>query len=66
MYTERCEQGSEKPRLLDHIVMHIIMNEDVKSILNQVKDTCDFSYVDFTDINATNSFGDNALHCVAV
>jgi ankyrin repeat protein len=42
------------------------MHPDVKAILEKVKDTADFGYVDFSDINATNEVGDNALHCVIV
>ena len=42
------------------------MNPEVQAILNRVKDTADFGYVDFDDINATNTLGDNALHCVIV
>jgi ankyrin repeat protein len=42
------------------------MHPDVKAILEKVKDTADFGYVDFSDINATNELGDNALHCVIV
>ena len=42
------------------------MHPDVTAILERVKDTADFGYVDFGDINATNALGDNALHCVIV
>jgi ankyrin repeat protein len=42
------------------------MHPDVLTILEQVKQTADFCYVDFADINATNALGDNALHCVIV
>ena len=42
------------------------MNSDVAAILARVKQTADFGYVDFSDINATNSLGNNALHCVIV
>ena len=42
------------------------MNPEVQAILIRVKDTADFGYVDFTDINATNAVGDNALKCVIV
>jgi len=42
------------------------MNPDVQAILERVKQTADFGYVDFSDINATNELGDNALHCVIV
>jgi len=42
------------------------MKPEVQAILDRVKETADFGYVDFTDINATNALGDNALHCVIV
>lgn len=42
------------------------MHPDVQSILDRVKQTADFGYVDFSDINATNELGNNALHCVIV
>ncbi len=42
------------------------MKPEVQAILDRVKDTADFGYVDFTDINATNAVGENALHCVIV
>jgi len=42
------------------------MKPEVRSILDRVKDTADYGYVDFTNINATNAVGDNALHCVIV
>ncbi len=42
------------------------MHAEVKAILERVKQTADFGYVDFADINATNALGDNALHCVIV
>ena len=42
------------------------MHPDVRAILERVKGTADFECVDFSDINATNALGDNALHCVVV
>lgn len=42
------------------------MKKEVRTLLDQVKDTADFGYVEFNDINATNEMGDNALHCVIV
>jgi len=42
------------------------MKPEVCAILDQVNSTADFGYVDFSDINATNALGDNALHCVIV
>jgi ankyrin repeat protein len=44
----------------------VSMHPDVLAILERVKQTADFGYVDFSDINATNALGDNALHCVIV
>ena len=35
-------------------------------MLRKVQSTADFGYVIFDSINATNAFGDNALHCVCV
>jgi ankyrin repeat protein len=43
------------------------MNDELKKLLERVVSTADFWDVDFSmDINATNSTGDNALHCVAI
>jgi ankyrin repeat protein len=42
------------------------MKPEVQAILARVKDTADYGGVDFTDINATNDLGSNALHCVIV
>ena len=42
------------------------MKPEVQAILARVKETADFGYVDFADINATNAVGENALHCVIV
>ena len=42
------------------------MNPEVRAILDRVRETCDFGYVPFEDINDTNEFGSNALHCIAV
>jgi hypothetical protein len=42
------------------------MNERVKALLEQVRQTADFGYVTFDDINSTNALGDSALHCVCV
>lgn len=42
------------------------MNERVIGLLDKVKSTADFGYVQFDSINATNELGDNALHCVCV
>lgn len=40
------------------------MHPDVHAILERVKQTADFGYVDFSDINVTNALGDSALHIV--
>ena len=40
------------------------MTHDLVALLEKVKSTADFSYVDFNDVNATNSLGENALHVV--
>jgi ankyrin repeat protein len=40
------------------------MNEQLDSIFARLKRTPDFSGADFSDVNATNTEGDNALHCV--
>lgn len=42
------------------------MKPEVRAILDRVRDTADFGYVAFDDVNDTNEFGDNALHCLAV
>ncbi|WP_444916859.1 ankyrin repeat domain-containing protein [Microbulbifer sp. JMSA003] len=42
------------------------MNQAVRKLLSQVEDVPDFSGIQLNDINDTNSFGDNALHCVCV
>ena len=44
----------------------MVMNEQVRELLERVKSTADFGYVVFDTINATNALGDNALHCVCV
>jgi len=40
------------------------MDDKVKSILEMVHETPDFAEVDFSDVNACSTNGDNALHCV--
>lgn len=42
------------------------MNEELLQLLSKIQSTADFGYVRFDSINATNAFGDNALHCVCV
>ena len=43
-----------------------MMDKAVRELLTQVEDVADFSGIKLDDINDTNSFGDNALHCVCV
>ena len=42
------------------------MNEDLIKLLETIKSVPDFYGVEFSSINDTNVFGDNALHCVCV
>ncbi|WP_196160483.1 ankyrin repeat domain-containing protein [Reinekea sp. G2M2-21] len=42
------------------------MDKTVRELLTQVENVADFSGIKLDDINDTNSFGDNALHCVCV
>ncbi len=42
------------------------MKQSVRELLNQVESVPDFSGIKLNDIDDTNSFGDNALHCVCV
>jgi len=42
------------------------MGENLHELLERVKSTADFGYVEFNSINDTNALGDNALHCVCV
>ncbi|TBW43303.1 ankyrin repeat domain-containing protein [Marinobacter halodurans] len=42
------------------------MNDSVRDLLDQVESVPDFAGVKLRDINDTNGFGDNALHCVCV
>jgi ankyrin repeat protein len=42
-----------------------MITPEAKILLDKVGNTCDFQFVDFKDINSTDSFGSNALHCVA-
>ncbi len=42
------------------------MNESVRELLDEVESVPDFTGVKLRDLNDTNSFGDNALHCVCV
>jgi len=41
-------------------------SKELKELFERISSAPDFSYVDFSDINATNALGDNALHCAAV
>lgn len=40
------------------------MNEQLQAIFAQLRGTVEFAETDFSDLNATSSDGDNALHCV--
>jgi ankyrin repeat protein len=40
------------------------MNAELDRIFVKLCDTADFANVDFSDVNACNTDGDNALHCV--
>ncbi|MBU6950155.1 ankyrin repeat domain-containing protein [Hahella sp. HN01] len=42
------------------------MNKSVRAILDQVEGVADFAGVKISDINDTNTLGDNALHYVCV
>jgi ankyrin repeat protein len=42
-----------------------MITSKAKEVLDKVNTTCDFGDVIFDDINATDAFGSNALHCVA-
>jgi ankyrin repeat protein len=40
------------------------MGNQLAAIFEKLRRTADFGGVDFSDVNATSSDGDNALHCV--
>lgn len=40
------------------------MDHQLKEIFDRLHDTADFAEVDFSDVNACATDGDNALHCV--
>ena len=40
------------------------MNEQLQAIFARLRTTADFAETNFSDVNATSSDGDNALHCV--
>lgn len=40
------------------------MNEQLPAIFARLRTTTDFAETNFSDVNVTNSDGDNALHCV--
>ena len=42
------------------------MNKELKLLLEKVGSVPDFMGVEFSTVNDTNAFGDNALHCVCV
>lgn len=46
--------------------MEAALNDEVLALLSRVSTAPDFGYVKFDSINATNAFGDNALHCVCI
>jgi uncharacterized protein len=42
--------------------MATTISKELKELFERINSTADFGYVDFSDINATNALGDNALH----
>jgi len=40
------------------------MDNQLEEIFARLRETADFADTDFSDVNATSSDGDNALHCV--
>jgi ankyrin repeat protein len=38
------------------------INKELKDLFAKINSTADFGYVEFSDINATNALGENALH----
>jgi ankyrin repeat protein len=40
------------------------MDNQLEAIFARLRDTTDFTETDFSDVNATSSDGDNALHCI--
>ena len=42
------------------------MDRNLRSLLDQIENVPDFAGIRLKDINDTNAFGDNALHCVCV
>jgi ankyrin repeat protein len=40
------------------------MDSQLEAIFARLRETADFADTDFSDVNATTSDGDNALHCV--
>lgn len=54
------------PVAVAHLVLVRPMTPEVRAVLDRVRESCDFGYVPFEDINDTNEFGSNALHCIAV
>jgi ankyrin repeat protein len=41
-----------------------VMGNQLEEIFARLHETADFADTDFSDVNATSSDGDNALHCV--
>jgi ankyrin repeat protein len=40
------------------------MDNELGAIFARLRETADFAEIDFSDLNATSSDGDNALHCL--
>jgi len=43
-----------------------VMHNQLEEIFSRLRGIADFADVDFSDVNATRSDGDNALHCVVL
>ena len=46
--------------------MWFVVDSRVRAVLNKVASKVEFVDVKFDNVNATNAFGDNALHCVCL
>jgi len=42
----------------------MVIDNQLETIFARLRKTADFAETDFSDVNATSSDGDNALHCV--
>lgn len=40
------------------------MSDQLRQIFSRLRETAEFAEIDFSDVNACRSDGDNALHCV--